>query len=417
MKVKKIHIENYRMLKRIDIDLEENLSLIIGKNNCGKTSFLSILNKFIGSQSSTNNFTYNDFNSDFQDSLFDAINDDQPSWEKLNIKGIELYLFIEYDETDNLSNIQPLMLDLDPDNNIVILKFEYTISEQKFIKLISDFNAYCKKFEKEPDYSKSEVFDIFMRVKHRKYFEMLKKAILFDVDSKSASQTVSTVLDSSDLDLNKLICFRCISARRDTENKEGDNTLSSLSNRYYEKTKDDESNPTVANFEDTLHSTDKALSGVYDGLFEKVIKKVKKFGGIRENETVVKIISTLSQQQLLKGNTTVVYESNNHQLPESYNGLGYLNLISIMMENTLFQIGKCHLILRRGYFGCDRIKKSERIKSNSPANKNGASFFIKRWSRKRENFFISKGITIHLLISSISPYCVYHLYKCRSYRD
>ena len=30
----------------------------------------------------------------------------------------------------------------------------------------------------------SEVFDIFMRVKHRKYFEMLKKAILFDVDSK-----------------------------------------------------------------------------------------------------------------------------------------------------------------------------------------------------------------------------------------
>ena len=130
------------MLKRIDIDLEENLSLIIGKNNCGKTSFLSILNKFIGSQSSTNNFTYNDFNSDFQDSLFDAINDDQPSWEKLNIKGIELYLFIEYDETDNLSNIQPLMLDLDPDNNIVILKFEYTISEQKFIKLISDFNTY-----------------------------------------------------------------------------------------------------------------------------------------------------------------------------------------------------------------------------------------------------------------------------------
>ena len=111
------------MLKRIDIDLEENLSLIIGKNNCGKTSFLSILNKFIGSQSSTNNFTYNDFNSDFQDSLFDAINDDQLSWEKLNIKGIELYLFIEYDETDNLSNIQPLMLDLDPDNNIVILKF------------------------------------------------------------------------------------------------------------------------------------------------------------------------------------------------------------------------------------------------------------------------------------------------------
>lgn len=105
MKVKKIHIENYRMLKRIDIDLEENLSLIIGKNNCGKTSFLSILNKFIGSQSSTNNFTYNDFNSDFQDSLFDAINDDQLSWEKLNIKGIELYLFISLYESKQYNEL------------------------------------------------------------------------------------------------------------------------------------------------------------------------------------------------------------------------------------------------------------------------------------------------------------------------
>ena len=45
MKVKKIHIENYRMLKRIDIDLEENLSLIIGKNNCGKTSLLELINE------------------------------------------------------------------------------------------------------------------------------------------------------------------------------------------------------------------------------------------------------------------------------------------------------------------------------------------------------------------------------------
>lgn len=38
----------------------------------------------------------------------------------------------------------------------------------------------------------------------------------------------------------------------------------------------------------------------------------------------------------MKGNTTVVYENNNHQLPESYNGLGYLNLISIIMEIEIY---------------------------------------------------------------------------------
>ena len=79
-------------------------------------------------------------------------------------------------------------------------------------------------------------------------------------------------------------------------------------------------------------NTDVSLTIVYEGLFEKVINKVKKFGGIKENETIVKIISTLGQQQLLRDNTTMIYEADSHQLPESYNGLGYLNLISIIIQ-------------------------------------------------------------------------------------
>ncbi|MGR5913513.1 AAA family ATPase [Bacillus pacificus] len=29
-------VSNYRLLKNMNFDMEENLSLIIGKNNCGK---------------------------------------------------------------------------------------------------------------------------------------------------------------------------------------------------------------------------------------------------------------------------------------------------------------------------------------------------------------------------------------------
>ena len=48
MKIKKIKIKNFRLLKDFQLDLEEDLSLVIGKNNCGKTSLLAILEKFIG---------------------------------------------------------------------------------------------------------------------------------------------------------------------------------------------------------------------------------------------------------------------------------------------------------------------------------------------------------------------------------
>lgn len=95
MKIKKLQINNYRILKDFSFDLEDELSLVIGKNNCGKTSLLSALEKFIGSQSASNNFTFDDFNSDFQDSLFNAINEGHTSWSTLDIKGIELYIYIE----------------------------------------------------------------------------------------------------------------------------------------------------------------------------------------------------------------------------------------------------------------------------------------------------------------------------------
>ena len=47
MKIYKIQIENFRLLKNFSIDIENELSLVVGKNNTGKTSILSALDKFI----------------------------------------------------------------------------------------------------------------------------------------------------------------------------------------------------------------------------------------------------------------------------------------------------------------------------------------------------------------------------------
>ena len=38
MYIQKIHIENFRLLKNVDIVLDKSLTLIVGKNNTGKTS-------------------------------------------------------------------------------------------------------------------------------------------------------------------------------------------------------------------------------------------------------------------------------------------------------------------------------------------------------------------------------------------
>ena len=66
MKIIKIEIENFRLLKNFSIDLEKELSLVIGKNNTGKTSILTVLDKFLNEKSK---FSYDDLNIDFKNEL------------------------------------------------------------------------------------------------------------------------------------------------------------------------------------------------------------------------------------------------------------------------------------------------------------------------------------------------------------
>lgn len=340
MKVTKIHIKNFRLLKDTCIDIEKTLSLIIGKNNCGKTSVLSAMNKFIGEQSSSNNFTYDDFNSDFKAQIWKVVETQNYNWPEKIPRGIELYLYIECEPEDNLSNVEKIILDLEPDNNVIVLKFEYAISDDDLKSLKEAYHIYKDKHKNQEH---KFCFEKFMSLKHRRYFQISKKSVLFDITTNEIVETEFRKIDPKIVDLKKIISFKYISARRNPSNAENDTSLSALSSRYYEHTNSKDSSTAIADtFEHAVTETDISLSAIYDTIFDKVISKIKKFGGIKENDTVVRVISTLSQQQLLRGNTTVVYEDHGQQLPETYNGLGYLNLISMIFEiETILSSFRC----------------------------------------------------------------------------
>ena len=98
MKIEKIKIKNFRSLKNFCIDLEDELSLIVGKNNTGKTSVIEILNKFLNK----NSIESEDFNIEYIKELENNLLDEEY---KFKNQGIQLKIFIKYNETDNLSNI------------------------------------------------------------------------------------------------------------------------------------------------------------------------------------------------------------------------------------------------------------------------------------------------------------------------
>jgi putative ATP-dependent endonuclease of OLD family len=351
MKLKKLKVRNFRLLKDFGMDLEDILSLVIGKNNTGKTSLVAVLQRFLGEK--TKDFSCDDFNIDFQKDLRAIIEDGESL--VLDPPGITLKLFIEYKDSDDLSNISELLVDLDPDNRIVVLAFEYILTDDKLALLHADFVTYkaerTLKIEKKikialsEDDTKKDIleavrkqkiktlfFDFFKAGVH-KYFELRKKILWYDKDLEQEDDTQFTDITAENIKLDRIINFKVISARRDVSNKDSDKTLSGLSSQYYEKRENMVGTDAVKRFKDAITDSDEELDQIYELLFEKVLNTVEKFGGTKKGDSVIKIISTLQQRNLLRGNTTVMYDHHEeHSLPESYNGLGYMNLIGMIFE-------------------------------------------------------------------------------------
>ncbi len=336
MKIKKIKVENYRLLKDFSIDLEDELSLVIGKNNTGKTSLLSVIDKFLN-QSDKNKFSYDDFNIDSKKKLQSLIEKDGVDEQTFQPFGIKLKIFIQYKDKDNLSNISKVMMDLDPDNNFIVLQFEYALNFDHFNKLKKDFTDFYKKeSEKNKNDSNTKDLSDYLKQNLSDYFKPFRKSIEYDQETKKENELNFINLDSENISLKDIINFKYIRANREVSNKDIDKTLSLQTSKIYKKTEaSDEQEEAVEKFKNKLIETDTELSRIYNSLFDKVINKVKKFGGIREDDSIIEIISSLQHRELLDGNTTVMYNHNGHLLPEYYNGLGYMNLINMIFEIEL----------------------------------------------------------------------------------
>ena len=150
MILKKMKVKNFRLLKDFKLDFKDELSLVIGKNNCGKTSALIILDKMLNSSK----VMWEDINLEYQKEFYERIiGCDISEQEKVvSLEAVNLQLFIEYDDNDSYANIQKFMMDLNPENNIIVLEFISLISAKKIIELkkhiseknIEDFKSFSK---------------------------------------------------------------------------------------------------------------------------------------------------------------------------------------------------------------------------------------------------------------------------------
>ena len=336
MVLKKIVVENFRLLKNFKLELKDELSLIIGKNNCGKTSVLVILDKMLNSYE----IVWEDVNLVKQKELYNEINEFNGAVQEENkfLEAIKLQLYIEYSDINSYENIQNFIMDLEPENNIILLEFISSIN----IKNILDL----KDIIKEREIKDFLTFSRYMSKNFTKYFKIKKYSRGYDKETKKLILDMKEEIDSKNI--QKVIKVTGIRADRAVSNDEGNHALSILTSRYYEtyrKNIKDESNSIFQELEVELEKADRTLYKIYngekaddgkdsEGIFRDIIDVVKNYGGY-DNGINISIESSISEKNLLTNNTSLYYkhgDGDSSSLPETYNGLGYLNLIGILFE-------------------------------------------------------------------------------------
>ena len=326
-------VKNFRLLKDFELNFKDELSLVIGKNNCGKTSALIILDKMLNSSK----LMWEDINLEYQKELYEKIIGFDLSEQKkvTSLEAVNLQLFIEYNDNDSYTNIQKFMMDLNPDNNTIVLEFVSLIPIVKILKLKDIINE--KKFDDFVSFSRfiSKNFSLF--------FETKRYSMEFDVALNQITQDRSEEIDNKDI--QKVIKVAGIRADRAVSNDDRNHVLSGLTGKYYSsyKAAKNESESVFTRLEEKLEEADKELYRIYngeksesgetiDGIFSNVIDVIKTYGGA-ENGIDIAIESSISEKNLLSDNTNLSYrQGEDCSLPETYNGLGYLNLIGILFE-------------------------------------------------------------------------------------
>ena len=255
MKLESANIKNFRMLKNLDIDFEDVLSLVIGKNNVGKTSFLSILQKFLAE--SKPEFTFEDFNVEMQNEIL-SYEQSNKTPEEYKEPALSLKLCISYKETDNIGKASLLLLDLDSEMHNLVVMFEYVLVYEKYLRLIKDYAEF-----KASGVNRS--FDYYIKKHINKYFSTRIRALEYGNEENFK-------LINNDI-VNSIISIQIIGAKRDVDNEQGrSKSLSLLAGKYYNSSIISEAE--FPELQRKLSETDERLRGVCLGVFKGVVEEI-----------------------------------------------------------------------------------------------------------------------------------------------
>lgn len=328
-------LRNFRRLEDVKINLEEKETIFVGANNAGKTSATAAFKLFV---SRDRDFKIHDFSSPLIagiDKFGEAeINPDE---EELNKKlpSIELDLWFTVSPSVDYGRVAHFLPTLGAEYSEVGVRICFSVNIP-----IELHEAYLSTYPKNGETNQKSLSYFLTQSDNLKKHFSLK---YFTLEKSSASEEpILRPLEKNEgqKTLASLLRVDYVDAQRNIDDKDSaqSNRLSSVFADFYKhnlKQRDhDEASALV------IDKSNEDLSAHYESEFKPLIKVIGGLGFPALNDRGLKIISNLSPEKALSGNTAITYLDNEtqHELPEAYNGLGFKNLIYLAIQIAHFQI-------------------------------------------------------------------------------
>jgi putative ATP-dependent endonuclease of the OLD family len=325
VQLSKVEIQNFRLLHNVALQLEDRVTVIVGRNNCGKTSLTEVLKRFLSE--GTPSFRLEDFSFLSHEKLWDAFirfsNDEKESDIRKILPAIEVRLTFTYGSLEPLGSLGEFVVDLNPNCVEALIVVKYRLKDGKLKDLFADLTD-------TEDKGKTQFFRTL-----RDRIPSLFVCEAFAVDPNDPENRKAVELTS----LRRACAAGCISAQRgldDASQKDRvviGKVLENLFATAKANVTDAESHTTAQELEAAVKDIQDRIDLDFNKKLDGLLPALSLFGYPGLNETKLMTETILDVARLLTNHTKVRYSGNNGvHLPESYNGLGVRNLILMLLQ-------------------------------------------------------------------------------------
>lgn len=332
MHIHKVYVRNFRLLADVEMVLEEETTLVVGRNNSGKTSLSEAIRRFLVDQSPR--FQIEDFSNTSYDGFLEALvaknegrHDDEV---RALIPYIELRLLFRYDsEQSNLGPLSDFVIDLDPDCNEALVVARYELRDGAIQSLFAD--------QPSGDLTQEDRLTFLQTLRER--VPALFVASIWAEDPRDATNRKQMTVSA----LRSLLKTGFVNAQRglDDETSRDTDVLARILEGLFSAAKSptaDQGDQAVARaLQDAVRGIQQTIEGGFKQELRKLMPTLRTFGYPGLDGSELETETTLDVERLLSRHTKVRYAGHHGiHLPESYTGLGIRNLIFILLQIVSF---------------------------------------------------------------------------------